>query len=111
MLETNFFTGSLAGHLLDIMVQDHLWIKRISACAPMEADSIAQLPDEIKSVAANLQESEGWVKANYSANAKQKPKVEGPLNKAKNLCKDMATRLQLAQVEQKTRDKLFNTIP
>lgn len=105
MLETNFFTGSLAGHLLDIMVQDHLWIKRIASCGPMEPDSIAQLPDEIKSVAAKLGESEGW---NYSSNTKQKPKVDGPLNKAKNLCNDMATRLQIAQVEQQTRDKLFN---
>lgn len=104
MLESSFFASSLTGYSMDLMVRDHLWIRRVADCTAMEPDSLANMPQSMKSIAQKLNDSESYVKSGGTAFRKEK----SPLEEATNASSNIAMKLEIAQMEQNVRDMLFN---
>merc|ERR1712173_251426 len=82
-LESSIFGGALVLHSLNMMVRDHLWVRRLADCSYLEADELDGLPQRIKKVNQSLDTAQNSVK---------KPKDwsldEGPAAKRQTpLCK------------------------
>jgi len=113
-LECSIFGGSLVNHCLNLMVRNHLFVRRLAKCDYLEADFLEGLPQKFKQLQhklSNARNNVTKVREYLIMEAGDDDKMKKrPLHEVCCVGNRLSELFQAANIGQTTRDKLFLSV-
>lgn len=110
-LEASIFGGSLVNHCLNLMVRNHLFVRRLAECDYLEPDQLEGLPQKFKQLQQKLTTAEVDVKKvreyQIMEAGDQDKKKKRPLHEACCISNRLSELFEAADIGQNAREKLF----
>jgi len=110
-LECSIFGGSLVNHCLNLMVRNHLFVRRLAKCDYLEADSLDGLPQKFKQIQHKLANAKSNVNKVREYLLVEPGDEDGikkrPLHEVCCVGNRLSELFEAANIGQTARDKLF----